>query len=424
MKGLLHDRNFLLIQAATLISATGSFMLLLAVSAELLRRSGSGLGAASVFAFQWILPVLAVSAVRRIADLPGLRRVLVLAELAGGTLSLAIGLLLTADLLPLVLGCFLLRGFGEAVTRTGRVVLLRRLFDGPRLAAAASSFNIAFYTGATLGGVAGGLVVGRLSLTEICALDAASFVVAALCWRALPDARAAADAAGRRGGALREALRMMAGNPALLRQAGYVVLSTGIFQGFHNAARTLLPMRGLGLDDRAVMHLQVASGLAIILGAVLVPLLGGLSRRRWLTPCACALACLLLAAASRAPGLGLLIAAYLAFLVAFELAFTAAQAGLIQAATTGQMATMQAAANAGGTALVILVTLATGGLADLMPMAAVGPVIGILGLMLIAGLELAARRARAMLSQAMLSTTPPSTRRAAPVVADDSGEAR
>jgi hypothetical protein len=398
VKGLLHDRNFLLIQAATLISATGSFMLLLAVSAELLRRSGSGLGAASVFAFQWILPVLAVSAVRRIADLPGLRRVLILAELAGGALSLAIGLLLTADLLPAVLGCFLLRGFGEAVTRTGRVVLLRRLFDGPRLAAAASSFNIAFYTGATLGGVAGG--------------------------RALPDARGSTDTTERSGGAIRDALRLMAGNPALLRQAGYVVLSTGVFQGFHNAARTLLPMRGLGLDDRAVMHLQVASGLAIILGAALVPLLGGLSRRRWLTPCACTLACLLLAAASRAPGLGLLIAAYLAFLVAFELAFTAAQAGLIQAATTCQMATMQATANAGGTALVILVTLATGGLADLMPMTAVGPVIGILGLMLIAGLELAARRSRAMLSQAMLSTTPPSTRRAAPVVADDSGEAR
>lgn len=419
MKGLLYDRNFLLIQAATLISATGSFMLLLAVSAELLRRSGSGLGAASVFAFQWILPVLAVSAVRRLADLPGLRRVLILAELAGGALSLAIGLLLTADLLPVVLGCFLLRGFGEAVTRTGRVVLLRRLFDGPRLAAAASSFNIAFYTGATLGGVTGGLVVGRLSLTEICALNTASFLVAALCWRALPDARGAADATKGGSGALRDAFRLMARHPALLRQAGYVVLSTGVFQGFHNAARTLLPMRGLGLDDRAVMHLQVASGLAIILGAVLVPLLGRLARRPWLTPLACGLACLLLTAASRAPALGLLIAAYLAFLVAFELAFTAAQAGLIRAATTEQMATMQAAAHAGGTALVILVTLATGGLADLMPMAAVGPVIGITGLLLITGLELVARRA-----QAMVSTTPPSTRRAAPVVADDSGEAR
>jgi hypothetical protein len=211
----------------------------------------------------------------------------------------------------------------------------------------------------------------------------------------------------------------MARHPALLRQAGYVVLSTGVFQGFHNAARTLLPMRGLGLDDRAVMHLQVASGLAIILGAVLVPLLGRLARRPWLTPLACGLACLLLTAASRAPALGLLIAAYLAFLVAFELAFTAAQAGLIRAATTEQMATMQAAAHAGGTALIILVTLATGGLADLMPMAAVGPVIGITGLLLITGLELVARRA-----QAMVSTTPPSTRRAAPVVADDSGEAR
>lgn len=49
-----------------LVSSAGTFFLLLTASSWLLTEGGSGLGAAAVFGFQWILPVLLVGVIRKV----------------------------------------------------------------------------------------------------------------------------------------------------------------------------------------------------------------------------------------------------------------------------------------------------------------------------------------------------------------------
>ncbi|KYO51749.1 MFS transporter [Tistrella mobilis] len=392
---LFADRRFLLLWAAMLVSATGTFMLLLAVSAELLKRHGSGLGAASVFAFQWILPVVAVSLVRRLAESRQLRRTVILAEIAGAVISLAIGLLLTADLTVAVLACFLIRGLAEAVTKTSRVVLVKLMFQGPALTLASSTFNLSFYVGGALGGLAGAVAVEHLPLIGVCAVDAMTFLISAACYRALPDLRPAEDAAprapGRRRGAIAEALTLMRADRRLWLAAGYVVAATGVLQGFHNTARVVLPMRHLGLDESAVMHLQITSGLAIILGAVAIPVLGALARHRSFAPLTHLGACVMLWAVTLVAGETGLHLGYFAYIFLFEAAFTAAQAQLIQATPSRDMATMQAAVGALGTSLLIGCTLLSGALTDLMPLPVVAAITAGIGVVILLGIEAGSR---------------------------------
>ncbi|WP_372001098.1 MFS transporter [Tistrella mobilis] len=391
---LFADRRFLLLWAAMLVSATGTFMLLLAVSAELLKRHGSGLGAASVFAFQWILPVVAVSLVRRLAESRRLRRTVILAEIAGAVISLAIGLLLTADLTVAVLACFLIRGLAEAVTKTSRVVLVKLMFQGPALTLASSTFNLSFYVGGALGGLAGAVAVEHLPLIGVCAVDAMTFLISAACYRALPDLRPSGEAPrapGRRRGAIAEALSLMRADRRLWLAAGYVVAATGVLQGFHNTARVVLPMRHLGLGESAVMHLQITSGLAIILGALAIPVLGALARHRGFAPLTHLGACVMLWAVTLVAGETGLHLGYFAYIFLFEAAFTAAQAQLIQATPSRDMATMQAAVGALGTSLLIGCTLLSGALADLMPLPLVAAITAGIGVVILLAIEAGSR---------------------------------
>lgn len=134
---LLRDRRFVLLWLAMLASATGTFALLVAVSAHVLRNSGSGLAAAAVFASQWLLPVVLAPWVRRVCETRDLRRAVIACELASAVPSVGVAVFLRADSLAAVLLCFAVRGLFEAMTKTARVVFVRLMFDGPRLAAAA-----------------------------------------------------------------------------------------------------------------------------------------------------------------------------------------------------------------------------------------------------------------------------------------------
>jgi predicted MFS family arabinose efflux permease len=380
---LMRDRRFILLWLAMLVSATGTFMLLLVVSSHLLRAHGSGLGAASVFAFQWILPVVLASLVRRFAESPNLRRVVVSSEIGGAMVSVAIGLLVLSSpsMIPVVL-CFLVRGMFEAVTKTARVVLVKLMFQGPALTAASSTFNLSYYVGGVLGGLLGAALVMHVSLMVVCLIDAATFVFSAGCYLLLPKVRVPSrHATTARRGALADTFALMRRDRALWAAVGYLVAATGVFQGFHNAARTLLPIRHLGLADTAVMQLQMVSGAAIVGGAVLVPLLGRHAQLRALPFGVHALASLALwLTAQVGTPLGLFIA-YFGFIFLFEVAFTAAQASMIQSCRAEDMATLSAGSNALGTGLLIGFSLLSGWLSDRLPMPTVALLVAGIGML-------------------------------------------
>lgn len=360
---LLRDRRFVLLWLAMLASATGTFALLVAVSAHVLRSSGSGLAAAAVFASQWLLPVVLAPWVRRVCETRDLRRAVVVCELLSAATSIGVAVFLHADSLVAVLLCFAVRGLFEAMTKTARVVFVRVMFEGPQLAAASYTFNLSYYAGITLGGLAASLLTTTVPLEIICVIDALTFVISAACYALLPRVHTSASGKATRG-VWRDAWAILSRNKPLLASVGYLVIATGCFQGFHNAARTLLPIRHLGFTDAVAMRLQGVSGTAIVCGALAAPLLAGLARYRVFAHAAFALACAAMMATAFVRTPMQLFAAYFVFMFLFELSFTVGEANLIQAAAADEIATLSVASSSTGTAMLVLTALLTGALAD------------------------------------------------------------
>lgn len=369
---LARDRRFLVLWVATLVSSTGTFVLLLSVSAHIIRVQHSGLGASSVFAFQWILPVVLASLVRFICERIGLRRGIIYSDLINGLLSLLIGLLLAQGWIIPVLVCFLFRGFVEAITKTGRVVFIKKLFEGRLLELASSTFNLSYYLGGVVGGVVGSLLAGKFSLLEVATISASTFVFSALCYARLPFIETARVGNAKRQGVLLSNLAIVTRDPQLFAAFGYLCIATGVFQGFHNAARTILPIKVLELPDSAVMQLQVVSALGIIVGALAVSLLPALVRYRNFAFLSNTLTALCLGLTTVVHNETQLLVVYFLFIFLFEVSFTAAQSRLIQLSAADDIVTITAGTNAFGSGLLILCALLSGALADIMPFQQVG----------------------------------------------------
>lgn len=381
-QGLLTSPVFLVLWGAMLVSATGTFFLLITASAWLLENNGSGLSASAVFAAQWILPVLLVHLVRRACETPRLRRTAVSAESVQAVLSAGIGILLAHRLVAALLACFLARGLLEAVTKTARVVYTRKLFDGPRLTLASYTFNNSYYLGGALGGALGVLLVGRVPVTTAAWIDSATFVVSACCYRWLPNVSGAdgrAAGAERPRGTLRRTGALLRGHSRLAQAVVRLVIAIGVLQGFHNSARTIIPIRVLHLGQDAVMRLQVISGSAIFLGAIAVPVLlrRTTGSRRWLELGGLGIAAVSMGVLPRVPGAVAMYIAYFIYLFAFEFVFTTAQATIIQRCPAGELVTLTSVTNAVGTGTLVACTLLTGGLSDVAGFATIAEVLAV-----------------------------------------------
>jgi hypothetical protein len=380
---LLNSPVLLVLWSAMLVSATGTFFLLITASAWLLSDGGSGLSASAVFACQWILPVVLVAVVRRACESSRLRRNVVAAESSQALLSGGIGLLLAHRAVPVLLACFLVRGLLEAITKTARVSYTRKLFEGPRLALASYTFNNSYYLGGALGGVLGTLLVGHVPVTTAAWIDGATFVVSACCYRWLPNISTPADharGAGRPDGSWRKTGTLLRGDSTLARAVIRLVLAVGVLQGFHNAARTILPISLLHLGQRDVMLLQVVSGAGIFLGAVAVPLV-----LRWLPPgrswpdiAGVVVAVGAMAMLPHVPSAAAMFILYFIYLFTFEFIFTVAQATVIQQCPGGQLVMVTSVSGSAGTGLLIVCTLLTGGMSDVVGLSTIAGILAAL----------------------------------------------
>jgi predicted MFS family arabinose efflux permease len=362
--GHVVSTRFFVLWAAMLVSSTGTFFMLLTASTYLLNHTASGLSASAVFGFQWILPVVMVGAIRRICEGSRLRNTVVRSELASGLVSLSIGVLLSSGSVLPVLSCFLIRGLLEAITKTARVVYTRQLFEGRALRIASYTFNNSYYLGGALGGVLGSLLAGHVSMMTAGAVDALTFVVSACCYRWLPQVSAPV-AEGLRHGVVRQATMALRSQRELAVAVIYLILAVGIFQGFHNTARTVVPIRMLHLADSDVMLLQIVTGAAIFLGAVAVPVLlrwVGVHQRLGLAVNITASIVMVFIPEAGTPAR--LFIAYFVFLFLFEFAFTAAQATIIQRSSPADLVAITSLTNATGAGLLVVCTLATGALSN------------------------------------------------------------
>lgn len=362
---LFLDRAFLLMWCAMLASTAGTLLLLLALALTLFTGNGSGFQASAVFGVQGLLPLVAAPLIGWIGSRFRPRGVLAAADVAGGVLSLAIGFAYGSGLLAVFI-LLALRGLAEATTKSVRLVALKRHMRPENLERAASLFNTSYYLGGALGGLLGAVLAERLTLPEIAVIDALTFGFAAVCYLFLPPEvhRAAAGRRPPTGRIWREARRALARRPALLGNFHYLLLVTAIFQGFHNVARTPLPVGRLGLGADGLMLLQVLSSSAIVAGALFVTLFMQGPRGR--------IHSALLVAATAAAMLGAVLlrnpvaslALYTVFIFSFEVVFTKVQKDLILDCPEEAMPHVSALANPLQMALMMAVVFLGGGLLD------------------------------------------------------------
>jgi hypothetical protein len=138
-------------------------------------------------------------------------------------------------------------------------------------------------------------------------------------------------------------------------------------------ARQLIPIDSYSADTppslqrRGSLQLQGVSGLAIVFGAIAVPLLMGFVRRPRFAGAVFAAACVALMSTAYVQSPTGLFAAYFAFMFLFELTLTVGEAQMIQAARLEDIATLSVASGSAGTALLVITALLTGALVDTMP---------------------------------------------------------
>jgi hypothetical protein len=366
---LVTSRAFVLTWLPMLLSTCGTFMLLLALAADVMRRTDSATAAAAVYGAQWLLPMAAPPLVAWLNARLRTGRALALSEAVSAVITLLVAVAVAAGSFPAVLGLLVWRGLTESITKSLRVVALKQAFDGPSLERASTLFGTSFYLGGALGGIAGTLLIDRLSLPVIAVLDAMTFAVAGVLYLLLPKHQAPAPAAGVRPGTtalLRRGALAVWRTPALFRGFVWLTLTAMVFQGFHNAARTIIPMRDLGLGATAVTRLQVLSSVAILLGVACVARFmqgrcNGVVAAGWMV----GLTCAAMTGATLAGSVGPAFTLYFLFIFCFEVAFTKFNNAMVLACPAAHIAAVASLNNAVTSSGLMVFVLLTGVLADL-----------------------------------------------------------
>ncbi|MDQ3337397.1 MAG: MFS transporter [Myxococcota bacterium] len=258
-------RPFLVLWTAFLISSAGTYLFVIVLAGRIYAETGSALMASSVFAAQWLLPVMLSKVVGRICSSYRIRSIAVIGELLSASISIACAFAFDLSFASM-LACVMLRGFFESLTRTARTVALKQYVDPRYLEKASSLFGTSMYLSSGFGAVLGTMLAERLTFLGVAAVDAGTFVVAALLYFGIQ----AKPPVGRKASAGGSALATFRRYPDLFRISFYLYVISGVYQGFHNVARTALPMKHLGLDITGATNLQLVSAFGIVGGAVFV----------------------------------------------------------------------------------------------------------------------------------------------------------
>lgn len=360
-KEIFFHRPFLLLWIALLASSAGAFLFVIVLAARVFAETGSSLKASSVFAAQWLLPLALQSVNGAICTRYRIRSVLVVAELLSAVIVIACALALEVGFVPM-LAVVMVRGFLEAMTKAARIVALKQYVLPRYLRKASSLFGTSMYLSSGVGAVIGGVVAEQLTFLGVAVVAAMFSLVASLIYLGLARAAVAPPKQAAGGGALATFRQ----HPALFRTSLQLFVICGVFQGFHNVARTALPMKHLGLGITGATHLQLVSAIAIVLGALFVFRFMSDSKRTFLhhpsTLIGVTAIAMPLPYLVHSPIVAFTL--YFAFIFAFEVAYTRVQNEVVVTTPTAAMGHVAAFNQGVNNAVMAVVILAASAAID------------------------------------------------------------
>jgi predicted MFS family arabinose efflux permease len=266
---IFSGRTFLLMWLAMLISTMGTFVLLLALSSKIFMATRSSAEASLVFLAQWIAPITTFFVVGKLANEGFTKRRLIVSDLAAAAVSLIIGTIWESSP-PALFTLLFFRGFLETLTKVLRDTALKRLTPEDQLERSSSVFNTSYFIGIALGSLISAILTARTSLFNIAVIDGLSFVVSAVLYYFAFDSQQAQRQVFSRSLRLLSALQTIYGRPILFLNLLLLLVSIGVFQGFHNIARSALPIGLLGLPESGLQITQLIFTVGVTLGAFFV----------------------------------------------------------------------------------------------------------------------------------------------------------
>lgn len=394
MKGLLSSTAFVRLWLAIFVSTTGNFLLMLSLSVHIYRQTGDNFAAAAVFATQWLAAVASAPLSGWLTTRMDAARLAAACEVAGGLASLLIGLFV--DVLPAVFAVLLLRGLAECISKSARVLAMRDHVDDELLEGAASMVGTSTFIGISAGSLVGAVLVDYFDLFYVALVDATTFLAAAALYLSmgLPRHRTVQALPAAFGEVMHKGFRIIRADPALARQVAYMIISTAFFQGFHNIARTLLPLTRLDLGGRGVMLLQALASVSFFLGAVIVTFL--MQKRQaagrtepWVIS-AVATALMLFAVVVTRPAWSLL--AYAVFLMLSEVIYVFCQKNVVTHCSREQLSLVSPLALSAATLGLVFVIYTGGWLSDQVGLVTTGVVTALTAVACLAAVELRSPR--------------------------------
>ncbi|QDX31420.1 MFS transporter [Dickeya poaceiphila] len=369
-----RNKSLQTIWSAVLISTLGNFLLMLSLSVYIWRITGSNFLASAVFAVQWGAIIFSAPLVSRLLQRISAAKLAAISEWLGGGVSLLIGL--SYEHLTLVFVLLALRGLVESLSKAARVVALKNTVPEPLLGRAASLFGTGTFIGIALGSLLGAILVEKSPLVWVALIDSLTFLISGalyfLLWRRNRTQESSAPVAS--GSALRPAFEALRDLPQLRRQFIWVMVTTALLQGFHNVARTLLPVNLLGLGEQGVMLLQAIASVSFFTGSLVVAWLMQDESQSWRNqPWLIALISVVLMQLSLlTPVVWLSLSGYALYLFVFQIAFTFCQKNMIVQCPPSAMAAVSSSVLSLSTLGMVLAIVAGGVLSDQIGLVATG----------------------------------------------------
>jgi len=179
MFALLRRRDFALVWTASLISATGDWVLFIGLPIYVYQLTGSTLATSAMFVAE-LVPQIALGSVAGVfVDRCDRKRTMVVANLVLTVALLPLAFVRSADLVWIVYVVAFTESLLARFLRPAEAAMLPRLVEKRDLVAANSLGAFAANTARLVGPTVGGIVAGLYGLGAVAAVDSATFLIAA-----------------------------------------------------------------------------------------------------------------------------------------------------------------------------------------------------------------------------------------------------
>ena len=180
MSALLRRRDFALVWTASLISATGDWVLFIGLPIYVYQLTGSTLATSAMFVAE-LVPQIALGSVAGVfVDRWDRKRTMVVANLVLTVALLPLAFVRSADLVWIVYVVAFTESLLARFLRPAEAAMLPRLVEKRDLVAANSLGAFAANTARLVGPTVGGIVAGLYGLGAVAAVDSATFLIAAV----------------------------------------------------------------------------------------------------------------------------------------------------------------------------------------------------------------------------------------------------